>query len=151
MNRSIAFLLAYLACNGHAFSTTTTRTTTTTQLFSATGGWGIGQSRELTDAEKAKGERRAFDGYKMQDRGDFMRQVKQDRAKMFSDEKDELLAVAKMAGIDVKPSNKFDDDLFGEDDDDLDLSVTWDEVADGPTSDSSITRLDEDTTSPGLF
>mmetsp|Transcript_3218 Transcript_3218/g.4971 ORF Transcript_3218/g.4971 Transcript_3218/m.4971 type:complete len:88 (+) Transcript_3218:239-502(+) len=87
----------------------------------------------------------------MQDRGDFMRQVKQDRAKMFSDEKDELLAVAKMAGIDVKPSNKFDDDLFGEDDDDLDLSVTWDEVADGPTSDSSITRLDEDTTSPGLF
>mmetsp|Transcript_22007 Transcript_22007/g.30636 ORF Transcript_22007/g.30636 Transcript_22007/m.30636 type:complete len:159 (-) Transcript_22007:184-660(-) len=158
MNRSIAFLLACLVCNGHAFSTTGTTTpaftstgTTATQLFSAVGGWGIGQSRELTDAEKAKGDRRAFDGYKMQDRGDFMRKVKADRKQMFDDEKDELLAVAKMAGIDVKASNKFDDDLFEDDDDDLDLSVTWDEVVDGPSPDSSVTRMDEDTTSPGLF
>lgn len=55
-----------------------------------------------------------------------MRQLQQDKDNMKTDELDELLGVAKMAGINVKnPSdrlNKFDSELLN-DDEDLDLSV----------------------------
>ena len=76
--------------------------------------------------EFAKGDRRAFEGYKMRDRGEFMRQVKQDSEQLKKSEMDELIGVAKMAGVKVKdPSerlNKFEKELL-DDDDDLDLSV----------------------------
>ena len=87
-----------------------------------------------------------------------MRKVKQDKEALKSDEMAELLGVAKIAGLDVKsPSdrlNKFDDELM-EDDDDLDLSVGGsDEVADPferRSSGESITRMDEDTGSSGVW
>ena len=81
----------------------------------------------MVPEEFAKGtERRAFEGYELTDRGAFMRKVQQDAADMKSNDLNELLGVAKIAGINVKdPSqrlNKFDVDLM-DDDEDLDLSV----------------------------
>jgi hypothetical protein len=99
-----------------------------TVLEGATGGWGIGQSRDMKPEEFAKrGDRKAFEGYKLTDRGEFMRQVKDAKENMRNEEIDELLGVAKMAGIQMKSQrlNKFEPDLLLEevDDDDLDLSV----------------------------
>jgi hypothetical protein len=98
-----------------------------TVLEGATGGWGIGQSRDMLPEEFAKrGDRKAFEGYKLTDRGEFMRQVRDAKDNMRNEEIDELLGVAKMAGIQVKQQrlNKFEPDLLPEaDDDDLDLSV----------------------------
>ena len=94
-------------------------------LFEATGGWGIGQSRDISPEEFAKGDRRAFEGYELKDRGDFMLNVKDEAEQMRRAELDELLGVARIAGINVKnPSerlNKFGPDLL--DDEDIDLSV----------------------------
>jgi hypothetical protein len=124
----------------------------TTQLHAdGTGGWGIGNSRNMVPEEFAKGDRRAFEGYNLRDRGEFMRKVKEDSQEMKNQEFDELLGVAKMAGINVKnPSERLD--KFGadflEDEDDLDVSVSWDDSDRSGTikgSDDSITRLDEDT------
>jgi hypothetical protein len=53
-----------------------------------------------------------------------------------------------MAGIDVKPSSKFGDDLM-DDDEDLDLSVPDED--DGMNDAESITRMDEDTGAPGVW
>jgi hypothetical protein len=120
-----------------------------TQLFGATGGWGIGQSREISEGEYARGERRAFDGFEITEQGEFMRQVKRQRLEMIEEEKNELLEVARMAGIEVKdPStrlNKFGNDVLAEEDEDLDLRVTWEEEGEGNVFDLSVTRLDEDT------
>ena len=95
-----------------------------------TGGWGIGNSREMVPEEFSnRGERRAFEGYKLSNRGDFMQQVKKDVSSIVNDEMDELMGVAKIAGIQVKDPNtrlnKFGKDF--QDDDDLDLSVPLDE------------------------
>ena len=93
-----------------------------------TGGWGIGNSREISPEEFAKGERRAFEGYKLSERNEFMQQVEKDARSMKEDELSELLGVANIAGINVKDPkerlNKFGKDIMMEDDDDdLDLSV----------------------------
>jgi hypothetical protein len=96
-----------------------------TVLEGATGGWGIGQSRDMLPEEFAKrGDRKAFEGYKLTDRGEFMRQVRDAKDNMRNEEIDELLGVAKMAGIQMKGQrlNKFEPDLVS-DDEDLDLSV----------------------------
>ena len=124
-------LLACLLSSAAAFaplSACSRSTTATTVLFGeGTGGWGLGNSRDMVPEEFAKGtERRAFEGYNLSDRGQFMRKVQQDAKDMRSSELDELMGVAKIAGIKVKdPSerlNKFEEDLF-DDDEDLDLSV----------------------------
>ena len=147
--------LTGMALSANAFSSFHTRQIRLPPFsLQATGGWGIGDSRDLVPEEFSKGgERRAFEGYQLQDRGAFMRKVKEDKDMMKKSEMDELMAVAKMAGIDVKdPSerlNKFGDDVFREeDDDDLDVSVQWEEAdpfEKKRTVDSSITRMDEDT------
>ena len=103
----------------------------TTALFDGdgTGGWGIGGQREMTPEEFArKGERSYFDGYKMSQQSDFISQIREEKDQFKKNELDELLGVAKIAGINVKnPSdrlNKFEENIFDEeDDDDLDLSV----------------------------
>ena len=100
---------------------------TSVVLNGDTGGWGIGNSREMVPEEFARGNRRAFEGYKLTDRGEFMRKVKADKDDFKNQEMDELMGVAKMAGIKVKDPkerlNKFDQDLLVDEDDDLDLSV----------------------------
>ena len=86
-----------------------------------------GSSRELKPEEFARGDRAYFDGYKMSEQGDFRRQIEQDKAAMRRQELEELLGVAAIAGIEVKnPAdrlNKFKDDEFALDDEDLDLSI----------------------------
>jgi len=127
-----------------------------TQLYGATGGWGIGQSREISEAEFARGERRAFDGFEITEQGEFMRQVNRQRKDMVQEEKNELLEVARMAGIEVKDPatklNKYGKDIFEEevDDGELDLRVTWDDNEEGGF-DQSVTRMDEDTGSMGAW
>jgi len=78
------------------------------------------------EEEFVRGDRRYFDGYKMSEQGDFRRQIQQDKDALKKSELDELLGVAKIAGIKVKNPkerlNKFEKDAFV-DDDDLDLSV----------------------------
>lgn len=71
---------------------------------------------------------------------------------MRQSEVDELMAVARMAGINVKDPkerlNKFGEDVFEDENDDLDVSVQWEEAdpfQKKRVEDSSITRMDEDT------
>ena len=124
-------LLACLLGTSSAFQVATHpaggRTTTVVLYGEGTGGWGLGNSREMVPEEFSKGgDRRAFEGYELTDRGQFMRNVKKDAESMRSNELNELLGVAKIAGLKVKdPSerlNKFEADLL-DDEEDLDLSV----------------------------
>ena len=108
-----------------------------------------GNSRDMVPEEFARGDRKAFEGYKLKERGEFMRQVRQDSQAMKDAEMDELLGVANIAGINIRDQstrlNKFEDGLL-DDDDDLDLRVSWDEAGDSAKErDDSITRMDEDT------
>ena len=114
-----------------AFCTSTSNQSSrpsTTAIFdgNGTGGWGIGGQRQITPEEFARGDRRYFDGYKMNEQGDFMMQIQEEKEALETDAMSEFLGVAQFAGLNVKdPSqrlNKFDAGLF-DDDDDLDLSV----------------------------
>ena len=123
---------AFSVCN--PASTTSSSTSSSTRLFAdGTGGWGP-NARKIVKEEYATGDRNAFEGYTLQERGVFMRQVKQDGEDLKNSEMAELLGVANIAGINVKDPksrlNKFDLDIdgnngFDADDDDLDVSVQW--------------------------
>jgi hypothetical protein len=127
----LIFLLALTGAS--AFTTTLkgqeTASRPSTALFDGdgTGGWGIGSSRKMTPEEFARGDRRAFDGYQMRERGDFMRQIKDDQDDLRKSEMAELLGVASIAGIRVKDPkdrlDKFEPEVFDDEEDDLDLSV----------------------------
>lgn len=148
-----AVVLSWLLSGSTAFVVSSSPTLPT-RLYNAVGGWGIGQSRELTDGEMVnRGERRSFDGYQLKERGDFLKGIQDDRAQMAKDEIAELLGVAKMAGIDVKDPNgrlnKFDDDDWEEEY--LDVSVQWEEEDKMDVDKESITRMDEDTGAPGVW
>jgi hypothetical protein len=79
----------------------------------------------LTPEEFARGDRSYFEGYQAKQQGDFINQIKQEQEQLKKNELEELLGVARIAGISVKdPSkrlNKFEKDIL--DDDDLDVSV----------------------------
>lgn len=132
--QSIALLALLFLCHfetSSAFCTSSRNQNTkasTTAIFdgNGTGGWGIGGQREITPEEYARGDRRYFDGYKMSEQGDFMMQIDEEKKALENDVMNELMGVAKFAGLNVKdPSsrlNKFDAG-FMDDDDDLDLSV----------------------------
>jgi hypothetical protein len=147
----------------------TTSSTTTTRLYN-TGGWGIGPQRELTEAEflKRGGDRGVFSGYELQ--SDFGRNIEAAASELRSQEMEELLGVAAMAGIDFDRDRRGLLDRFADDDEDLrlsediDVSVDWDDQADdGASGDwldadgndvvraESITRLDEDTGALGVW
>jgi len=125
----VRLLAASLLPLSVAFHIPTVFRPTTALHAEGTGGWGLGNSREMVPEEFAKrsGERKAFEGYSLTDRGQFMRKVRQDAENMRSSELDELMGVAKIAGIKVKdPSqrlNKFEEDLLDENEEDLDLSI----------------------------
>mmetsp|Transcript_8771 Transcript_8771/g.11644 ORF Transcript_8771/g.11644 Transcript_8771/m.11644 type:complete len:134 (-) Transcript_8771:219-620(-) len=132
IHQTLCYMLFLLGSSSALVSTVSpTRTTAAASLVvlngEGTGGWGIGNSREISPEEFSKGERRAFDGYQLSERSDFMRQVEKDAKQLIDDEMSELLGVASIAGLKMKdPStrlNKFGDDLIDDDDDDLDLSV----------------------------
>lgn len=112
----------------------------------------------MGDVEKAGGDRRSFEKYDAQEQGQFLRQVQEDRRAMLESTKAELMGVAEFAGIDFTDpkDNKFSVDLFMDDEDDLDLSVQFDDAIDPtigmvPDDDISITRMDEDTGAPGVW
>ncbi len=115
----------------------------------------------MSEIEKKGGKRRSFEKYESQESGEFLRQVQKDRKAMMELERKELLSVAEFAGIDFKDpaTDKFAVDLFMDDEeDDIDLSVRFEEGDDGeiyltdkPDDDISITRLDEDTGAPGVW
>ena len=159
--RNVFFLLASLSTSA-AFTVApaikTTSTTTTTLYNGASGGWGVGNSRDLTPEEFVRGDRKAFEGYDLVERGDFMRQVQADKESMLKSEMNELLGVAKIAGIDVKDTserlNKIsNEDLFMDDEEDLDLRVYDDDEVDMKYKQNveSITRMDEDTGASGVW
>ena len=124
---SFILIAATFCGSSHAFVVQQTTPKHLTSLNEATGGWGIGQSREISPEEFAKGDRRAFQGYEMTDRGEFLRNVKQEKDQMKKNELEELLNVSKFAGINVKNPkerlNKFEPDVLGDDDEELDLRV----------------------------
>mmetsp|Transcript_88 Transcript_88/g.234 ORF Transcript_88/g.234 Transcript_88/m.234 type:complete len:133 (-) Transcript_88:1948-2346(-) len=131
--KSIAALLLILLPEASQAFCTSTRATpsnsraSTTAIFdgNGTGGWGIGGQRQITPEEYARGDRRYFDGYKMNEQGDFMKQIEEEKEALQNDAMSELLGVAKFAGLKLKDPNtrlnKFDAG-FMDDDDDLDLS-----------------------------
>lgn len=127
MNR-LSYILLTAVAAASAFAPQPTSCRVPSELYdgNGTGGWGIGGSREMVEEEFARGDRRYFDGYKMSEQGDFRRQIQQDKEALKKSELDELLGVAKIAGLRVKDPkerlNKFEQDVFA-DDDDLDLSV----------------------------
>ena len=97
----------------------------------APGGWGIGPSKDIQEEEFANsgGNIRGFDAYEMENQGQFMRRVQQDRKGLKQKRGDELLEIARMAGIMDKKKeekkdrlDKFDADDFS-DEDDLDVRV----------------------------
>merc|ERR1712071_8835 len=64
------------------------------------GGWGK-RAKDFIDEEFARdgGDRRGFDAYELQERGDFMRRVRNDRSKFLKKRDEEFLDIAKMARI----------------------------------------------------
>mmetsp|Transcript_17548 Transcript_17548/g.27330 ORF Transcript_17548/g.27330 Transcript_17548/m.27330 type:complete len:188 (-) Transcript_17548:311-874(-) len=135
---------------------TLSSTTFPTRLFA--GGWGK-RKKEFVEDEFARsdGNRRGFERYELQERSDFLRRVKAERNSFLKKKDEEYLSIARAAGITdqsgdgVEPMGEFDVD----DEDDLDVSVSWEEMDGsdgdeqlGPTvkydPDSSITRLDND-------
>lgn len=110
-----------------AFAPVAQHSRVSTELYDGdgTGGWGIGGSREMVPEEFVRGDRRYFDGYQMSEQGDFRRKIEEDKEALKKSQMEELLGVAKMAGINMKDAkgrlNKFEDEML--DDDDLDLTV----------------------------
>ncbi|KAG7352830.1 hypothetical protein IV203_008878 [Nitzschia inconspicua] len=125
---AIALLFSALIALSNGFCpirSSSTRSSTAVYDGDGTGGWGIGGQREMIPEEFARGDRTYFEGYKTKQQGDFMNQIQQEKEALKKSELEELLGVARIAGIDVKdPSkrlNKFEVDVM--DDDDLDVSV----------------------------
>lgn len=162
----------------HAWNRNNHQNVGSSSTLYTTGGWGIGPQRELTPEEFATGgqlqNKKYFEGYQIRNRGEFMRQVAMDKEEMIRGELDELLGVAKSAGLKVKDPkerlNKFDPSIIDDDNDEdesLDLAVRWEEDDDDDDENNnaanrvrpisevdesvSITRLDEDTGSLGVW
>ena len=101
-------------------------------LSMAPGGWGIGPSKEIQDAEFAKrgGSARSYEGYNMEDSSTFAQRVRTERQGIKSKKASEMLAIAKMAGLGEKKKEKrldkfdFDPD---DDEEDIDVRVQWEE------------------------
>lgn len=100
-------------------------------LRMAPGGWGIGPSKEIQDEEFAnRGSARGYEQYELENQGTFMRRVREERSGIQKKKANEMLEIAKMAGILDKKKmdergdrlDRFDADDMA-DDDDLDVSV----------------------------
>jgi hypothetical protein len=120
------------------------------------GGWGKRKKdwipEELTRGDGVDGDRRGFDAYELQERGDFMNGVREEQRKFLKKKDDEFLMIAKMAGVTdqtgggVEPMGRFDaeddvddneevldtedtDNPFSEDEDDdeIDVSIRWED------------------------
>ena len=135
---------------------------TSTGLYA--GGWGKRKKDYVEDEfARSDGSRRGFERYELQERSDFLQRVKNERTSFLKRQDEDYLNIARAAGITdqsgdgVEPMGEFDVD----DEDDLDVSVSWEEMdgsngdeQDGPKvtydPDSSITRLDNDLDVSGM-
>ena len=108
-------------------------------FFLFSGGWGIPgaggtsfRDEEFADNRgRSNTGRRGYDAYELENRGAFMKRVRDEQKGLKQKKKDELMSIAKMAGIKTKKKEglygKFDaDDFedFPDDGDDIDLRVT---------------------------
>ena len=106
------------------------------------GGWGIpgAGGTSFNDAEFADNRgrtsrtgRRGYDAYELENRGQFMKRVREEQQGIKQRKKDELMNIARMAGIKTKKKEglygKFDASDFEDldDDDDIDLRVVDEE------------------------
>eukprot|EP00543_Licmophora_paradoxa_P008402 CAMPEP_0202442798 /NCGR_PEP_ID=MMETSP1360-20130828/2158_1 /ASSEMBLY_ACC=CAM_ASM_000848 /TAXON_ID=515479 /ORGANISM="Licmophora paradoxa, Strain CCMP2313" /LENGTH=125 /DNA_ID=CAMNT_0049058251 /DNA_START=23 /DNA_END=400 /DNA_ORIENTATION=+ len=121
------FFLPLLCLTGVASFVVQPSPRTSTFLKDATGGWGATNSRKLSDLEKAGNKRRSFEKYEAQDNGEFLRQLEEERTKMSEEDKKELLACAAFAGIDFQDPGDFKFEPEDLEEDDLDVSVQFDE------------------------
>ena len=96
------------------------------------GGWGNNQERSVQDEEfGGVNGSPIFDSYAIEDRGQFMQRVNEERKSMRNKKAADLLEVARIAGIELKKvkrdSEKLDmfdpEDLTGEDEEYLDVSI----------------------------
>ncbi|KAL9187819.1 hypothetical protein ACHAXT_006197 [Thalassiosira profunda] len=134
MTRILSALVAAVALHAAAAFTAPSlhharapcRTRTTTPLRA--GGWGNNQERPVLDAEF--GSDNVYDSYEIEDRGQFMQRVNDERKSLRIKKAADLLEVARIAGVELKRKEKdpekmdmFDAEDFSEDDDYLDVSV----------------------------
>ena len=107
-------------------------------LKMAPGGWGIGPSKDINDAEFANRggvSGRPYRGYGLEDSSTFSRRVRSERKNIKSKKAKEMLEIAKMAGLGERKKKQKEDigqyDTFGnmddEEDDDIDVRVEWDD------------------------
>ena len=115
-----------------AFSTcsyTSARSTSSTEL--SAGGWGNNQERGVEGAEfGGVNGSPIYDSYAIEDRGQFMQRVNEERKSLRIKKAADLLEVARIAGVELKKKevdpeklDMFDADDISGDDEYLDVSI----------------------------
>lgn len=95
------------------------------------GGWGNNQERSVNSAEVGGvNGSPIYDSYEIEDRGQFMQRVNEERKTLRNKKAADLLEVARIAGVELKRKEKdpdkldmFDAEDFGSDDEYLDVSI----------------------------
>lgn len=129
-NKIHALFTAALWCSQTSAFTNTKQCRSTCPLQMA-GGWGNNQERSVNSAEVG-GVNGApiYDSYEIEDRGQFMQRVNDERKTLRNKKAADLLEVARIAGVELKRKEKdpdklemFDAEDFGSDDEYLDVSI----------------------------
>ncbi len=141
MNNSISFLYLFIACTFDAASSFMTslpfvvhacaaRTTFRgNDLFA--GGWGNNQERPVLNEEfGGVNGSPIYDSYAIEDRGQFMQRVNNERKSLRIKKAADLLEVARIAGVELKRKERdpekldlFDSEDLKSDDEYLDVSI----------------------------
>ena len=117
------------SCNRYINSSPYTTRHHTSKLFA--GGWGNNQERSVSD-EEFGGVNGApiYDSYEIEDRGEFMKRVNDERKSLRIKKAADLLEVARIAGVELKKKERypekldmFDVDDLSSDDEYLDVSI----------------------------
>ena len=117
------------SCNLYIKSSPYTIRHHTSKLFA--GGWGNNQERSVSD-EEFGGVNGApiYDSYEIEDRGEFMKRVNDERKSLRIKKAADLLEVARIAGVELKKKERdpekldmFDVDDLSSDDEYLDVSI----------------------------
>ena len=117
------------SCNLYINSSPYTTRQNTSKLFA--GGWGNNQERSVSD-EEFGGVNGApiYDSYEIEDRGEFMKRVNDERKSLRIKKAADLLEVARIAGVELKKKERdpekldmFDVDDLSSDDEYLDVSI----------------------------
>ncbi len=133
----ISSYLTWYGCDAFATGKTSSRAENGWSVLKmAPGGWGIGPSKDINDAEFANRggvSGRPYRGYGLEDSSTFSRRVRSERKNIKSKKAKEMLEIAKMAGLGERKKKQKEEmgqyDTFGniDDDDDIDVRVEWDD------------------------